>query len=338
MTREPGASRETNRLRTRSGTGDSRNQLAAPTGGDVESSSTTALTETAWNDLIDLIKKGKCTPFIGAGASGARLPIGSKLARQWARENAYPLKDTSNLTRVAQFLAIRRFDMFPKEQVSQLFQKAGAPDFSKSNEPHAVLADLNLPIYITTNYDEFMLLALKDRKRDPRREFCRWNGYPDVIKKESIFKGGYVPSVAQPLVFHLHGYHGVPQSMVLTEDDYLDFLIALSERQGRQALIPTPVRTALAGTALLFVGYSLSDWTFRVLFRGLRSPLKASLGYPSIAIQLPPDDVQRGRRNDAQEYLQNYFGKLQELRLAVYWGDVGDFATELRERWEAANG
>jgi hypothetical protein len=308
------------------------------TGENVKPSRATALTETAWDDLITLIKREKCTPFIGAGASGAQLPIGSKLARQWAKENSYPLKDTSNLTRVAQFLSISRFDMFPKEQVSQLFKNAGTPDFSKPNEPHAVLADLPLPIYITTNYDEFMFMALKNRKRDPRREFCRWNGYPDVMKKESVFKGGYVPSPAQPLVFHLHGYHGVPQSMVLTEDDYLDFLIALSERQGRQALIPTAVRTALAGTALLFVGYSLSDWTFRVLFRGLRSPLKASLGYPSIAIQLPPDDVQRGKRQDAQEYLQSYFGKLQELRLAVYWGDVADFTTELRERWEAANG
>ncbi len=302
------------------------------------SSSTGALTETKWNDLLNLIKNQKCTPFIGAGASGSLLPIGSKLARQWAKENAYPLKDMSNLTRVAQFLSIHRFDMFPKERVSELFEKVAPPNFSKPNEPHAVLADLNLPIYIITNYDKFMFLALKNRARDARREFCRWNGYAAVVKKESVFKGGYTPSAAQPLVFHLHGYHEVPQSMVLTEDDYLDYLIGLSERQGKQALIPPAVRTALAGTALLFVGYSLSDWTFRVLFRGLRSSLKASLGYPSIAIQLPPNDVQPGKRQEAQDYLQKYFGKLQGLMLTVYWGDVGDFAEELRQRWEAAGG
>ena len=35
-----------------------------------------------------------------------------------------------------------------------------SPDFRAPSEPHAVLADLPLPIYMTTNYDDFMVKAL----------------------------------------------------------------------------------------------------------------------------------------------------------------------------------
>lgn len=43
------------------------------------------------------------------------------------------------------------------------------------NTPPAVLADLNLPIYITTNYDHFMEEALKSRGKQPISDFCGWN-------------------------------------------------------------------------------------------------------------------------------------------------------------------
>ena len=51
----------------------------------------------------------------------------------------------------------------------------GPPDFSAPDEPHGALADLGLPVYITTNYDGLMTGALKDREKDPQRELCAWN-------------------------------------------------------------------------------------------------------------------------------------------------------------------
>jgi hypothetical protein len=128
--------------------------------------------------LLDLIQQGKCTPFIGAGACAGILPTATELAQEWANKYEYPLPDTSDLARVAQFLAISRYAMFPKVRIQARFQGKGPPDFSQPNEPHALLADLNLPIYITTNYDDFMVQALGSRKREPVREFCRWNNFP----------------------------------------------------------------------------------------------------------------------------------------------------------------
>jgi SIR2-like domain len=43
------------------------------------------------------------------------------------------------------------------------------------NTPPAGLADLNLPIYITTNYDYFIEEALKAKGKQPISDFCRWN-------------------------------------------------------------------------------------------------------------------------------------------------------------------
>jgi hypothetical protein len=291
------------------------------------------LTETDWEDLLWFIKEEKCTPFIGAGACAGVLPLGADIAKAWAAQHNYPLPDSHDLARVAQFLAIARYEMYPKDIIKRQFERVAPPDFNNSSEPHAVLAGMSLPIYITTNYDPFMMEALKHRKRQPVQEVCRWNNFPQVSGSRSVFEDGYRPSVANPLVYHLHGHIGLPQSLVLTEGDYLDFLIRLSRDQ---TLLPPPIRTALAGTSLLFVGYSLTDWNFRVLFRGLVGSLGASLGYTSIAVQLPPDltNVEKER---AQGYLNKYFDQLQQIRVSIYWGDVRDFAQELRQRWERFN-
>jgi len=291
----------------------------------------TTLSDADWDDLLALIQEGTCTPFIGAGACAGTLPLGSQIAQQWAEEHDYPLADKTDLARVAQYLAIARYDMFPKDCVRRAFRAKPPPDFSAPDEPHALLADLNLPIYITTNYDDFMARALRQRGRQPEREFCRWNRFSQMAGDKTVFDDGFSPSPATPLVYHLHGHLDVPQSMVLTEGDYLDFLIRLSRDQD---LLPPCIRTALAGTSLLFVGYRLMDWNFRVVFRGLVGSLGASLGYTSVAVQLPPGGLTARERERAQRYLDEYFDKMQKIKVRIYWGDARQFAHELRERWE----
>lgn len=292
------------------------------------------LKESDWDNLLQRIEEKNCTPFIGAGACAGVLPLGSEIAQEWADKYSYPLVDKGDLARVAQFLAVDQDPIFPKEQIRRKFTKINLPDFTQPDEPHALLADLNLPIYITTNYDSFMYQALKNRQRDPKRELCQWNPLVD-LKKSSIFESGseYEPTPANPLVYHLHGHYDTPQSMVLTEDDYLNFMVNFSSDQN---FLPPPIRSALAGTSLLFIGYSLSDWNFRVLFRGLIGSQAAGLGYTSVAVQLSPsaaDNSEKGKQ-DAQKYLDTYFEKIQQVKVRVYWGDIKEFTKELRQRWE----
>jgi hypothetical protein len=288
-----------------------------------------------WDLLLDRIQDGKCTPFLGAGACFGVLPLGSKIAEECAEDYDYPLEDCHNLARVAQFLAVKKRDfMFPKEWIlRQFFKEVGPPDFTKRDEPHGVLADLPLPLYLTTNYDDFMVQALsrtKSLKKYPKRELCRWNKYlrgiPSIFEEES----GFEPTVEHPVVFHLHGHNEFPESLVLTEDDYLDFLVNISEDP---KVIPWRIQKAFAGTSLLFLGYSLSDWSFRVIFRSLVSYLERSIKRAHVSVQLVPlkKTAPEAKKKQARNYLNDYFG---ELKVQVYWGTCREFAAELRDRWE----
>ncbi len=279
-----------------------------------------------WDILMGRIKDGKCTPFLGAGACFGALPLGSDVAREWAQEHGYPLGDSHDLARVAQFLAVRYDPMFPKEELLRRFKNAAPPDFKETDEPHGVLADLPLPVYMTTNYDEFMTQALKSRNKDPKRELCRWNKYvkaqPSIFDRESNFE----PTPANPVVFHLHGHNEVPESLVLTHDDYLDFLVNISRDQ---ALLPPRIQRAMAGASLLFMGYSLEDWSFRVLFRGLVTSTESSLRRISVAVQRSPE-APESTQEQTQKYLDEYFNTMD---MRVFWGTAREFSAELRRRW-----
>ena len=176
-------------------------------------------------------------------------------------------------------------------------------------------------MFITTNYDDSMYRALVAVGKDPRREVCRWNSSPALSEEPSPFADpAYAPTPASPLVYHLHGRLGLPESLVLTEDDYLDFLVAVA---ADPKVLPHHIQRALAGTSLLFIGYRLADWDFRVIHRGLVAASEASLRRLSVTVQLNASDA-------AREYLDRYFSA---LKLRVYWGSATDFVADLVNRW-----
>ena len=303
------------------------------------SSNNSSFEEKHFEDLLRVIKKGKCTPFIGAGACYPYLPLGGKLAHDWSNKYKYPLiKDSTDLAKVSQFMAIDRYAMFPKEILIQEFEKLDPPDFSKEDNPHGILADLDLPIYITTNYDNFMFNALKTRnsQKNPERELCRWSDEVEYMLNEvtdikPILTPAYKPSSNRPVVYHLHGYLEIPESMVMTENDYLDFMIRLHEKD--RSILPPQIKIALTTNALLFVGYSLADWNFRVLFRSIFNSI-SSMAKLIIAVQLRPTEVKS--EEEAIQYLNKYFGNVlgNNIRVYVFWGEATEFARRLRKHWE----
>lgn len=285
----------------------------------------TSLTENDWRILVRRIHRGECTPFLGAGACYGLVPTAREAVTQWVKEYGHPLKDTDDLASAAQYLAVTYDPSTPKEEfLDHFIQYAKTPTY-KAPQPHAVLANLQLPIYITTNYDSFMMEALRQAGKDPHLELCQWNS---ALRGHESYLSKHEPTPANPIVFHLHGHHRYPHSLVLTEDDYLDFLVNIS--RDKEVIIPRRIEEALALTSLLFIGYSLRDWNFRVLFRGIIDKRERSLGKIHIAVQLPPED------RESREYLNKYFGG---MNVRVYWGPVDQFFTELQQRLEdSANG
>jgi hypothetical protein len=217
--------------------------------------------------------------------------------------------------------------------VDRLIETIGAHQRETDpHEPHRVLAQLDLPVYITTNVDNLLASALQEAGKDPQVVLCPWNERVERI--ESVFdrEPSYLPTSERPLVYHLFGRLDRRESLVLTEDDYFDYLIGVTENKQR---IPHRVRGVLSDSALLFLGFQVNDWSFRVLLRSILSAEGADLldEYDHIAAQIEPDEERVLEPARALRYLEGYF-RVDNINL--YWGSVYDFVRELEPRWQSA--
>jgi hypothetical protein len=177
-----------------------------------------------------------------------------------------------------------------------------------------------------------MAEALKDAGKDPQVVICPWNEY--IEQSETIFEReiDYRPTPQRPLVYHLFGRINEPDSIVLTEDDYFDFEIGVTTNKD---IIPLPVRRALADTALLFLGFQMDDWNFRVLFRTILAQQGGGRRnrYAHIAVQIDPEEGRILEPERARRYLESYFNKAD---ISLYWGSAEDFIRDFKPRWDSA--
>jgi len=311
-----------------------------------------------WQQTIaERIRSGKVVPVIG-NSIGNDLIFGGhdNLIGAYAKYTNFPLDDR-NLARIAQFISVidenitdprvlkedyinfvknKLFDRaesgnitpdilaeleeeFDDVTFSEFAERLGYPRFEQGiDDPLLTLAGFPLPIYLTTCYHNFIEAALRRAGKQPRTEICHWHKGLEGIP--SLFDDDYQPTEDEPLVYHLHGFDSYPGSLVLTEDDYMDFLVAISQNIGREAdPIPRRVRQAMADSSLILVGYGLRNWDFRSLFWGLIKP--RPIQQTSVSVQLLPDDVEK-------HYLQTY---LSEFEFKVFWGTIQEYTGTLRQ-------
>lgn len=286
-----------------------------------------------WDQLANRLTRQRCTPFIGAGASRHLIPDADTLTRDWITRFELPVPEDSPLAYVAQMVAAQSDPMEPKERLATAIEKAEPYDPSASNDPYGVLSRLPVSIYITTNYDDYMASALKAVGRDPQTILCPWNHELRTYGRQSVKD----PTYEAPWVYHLHGHHSVPESMVLTEDDYTDFMVNVSNRPD---LFHHRIERILGRDTLLLIGYSLRDYTFRVLFRGLVAPREQSITRSGITVQLPKPPVFPAENDPAQAVLDRYF-RLNEqyfrnMNFRVFWGDMSAFLEKLETEMNKA--
>lgn len=294
-----------------------------------------SLREDEWKRLLKRIRDKKCTPFVGAGASASFFPVGAQLAQELAEESSFPFPDVSDLARVAQYLAVTGDPLWPKETIRDRFANVALPSTISPDEPHQVLADLELPVYITTNYDGLMAQALRERGKDVQESICLWNQQiEELLPERFALPADYEPTLDAPLVYHLHGHFEMLESLVLTEDDYLDFLIRISQDS---ALLPPYVRDAFTRASIMFVGYRIADTNFRVLFRSLVTYMQNAFKRSHFSVQSPPreEELSQEDKERAKNYLSRYFDRQS---ISVFWGLSQEFSTELGSRWRGSSG
>ncbi len=140
---------------------------------------------------------------------------------------------------------------------------------------------------------------------------------------------------AHPLVFHIFGFFGgapPAQSLVLTEDDYFEYL--LSRARHERQLIPGFVGERTLNTSLLFLGFQLTDWNFRVLYRMIMSQGGTSRlsELTHVAVQVDPEEDALIDPQAARKYLEKYFGTAGPGKIEIFWGSAGEFLTELNKQ------
>jgi hypothetical protein len=164
-------------------------------------------------------------------------------------------------------------------------------------------------------------VALTAAGKTPQAALCPWNEYIEASQEAYEDE----PSPQRPLVYHLFGRLGEPDSLVLTEDDYFNYLIGVT---GNKELIPEVVRRALADTALLFLGFRMDDWNFRVLFRSFMNQEGRGRRrkYTHVAAQIDPEEGRIQEPERARRYLETYF---QDADISIYWGSIDDFMRDL---------
>lgn len=313
-----------------------------------------------WPSLISALGRAVCTPIIGPGISDSLLGTRQEIASNWAKSYGFPMAphNRESLPQVAQYLSIHQDPPFMRSQLESSIRRtlleryrhelpdellredtsledliAGAWDARHRREeiePYAVLAQLPVPLYVTTQPSRLLARALTEAGRTPEVEVCRWNGDDDWT--ESVFERDpeYRPTPERPLIYHLLGTLDNPDSLVLTEDDYFDFLIGVTRNQD---LVPAMVRRRLSDSALMFVGFRLDEWDFRVLYRSLMSSEGGNRrkGYTHVAVQIDPEEEATIDASRARDYLEEYF---QDSRVSVYWGTTEHFVRELHQKWE----
>lgn len=292
------------------------------------------LADPDWSLLLSAIERGACTPFLGPGVNLGQLPLPGDIAMKWAEEVGYPLEDRWNFPRVAQFVALQRGARWLLDDLATTLSTAGAAP-AGPDDPLSVLAELPFTTYVTTAHDDLLVRALRasrsgrgDKSRRPRLDHCRWSDGLGSSSLATIFEQDphYAPSVEEPFVFHLNGQLAVEESLVLTEDDHFDLLVATARHPNR---VPPPVQRALRGGPLLFIGQPLTDWNFRALRRSLCGADFSGLQHGTVSVHaaLPEGNdevVGMLERGEARAGVK------------VHWGSVQEFLQELRERWSRA--
>ena len=190
------------------------------------------------DDALELIagavKLERCILFLGAGvhapppegssfdySAERRPPIGSALSQKLASscklEARLPREDPSNLQRVALFYEIARSRRQLVDAVTDAVQTGKRP-----SPMLRALAQLGFPLVITTNYDQLFEHALVAAGKEPRVAV-----YTPKLEATTDYRD---PTVDSPIVFKIHGDIARPETIVITDEDYIQFVLRMSNK------------------------------------------------------------------------------------------------------------
>ena len=223
-----------------------------------------------WIKLKRDFDEARCILMIGPNLAGVEkdgemLPMVEELSAYLAdfldQEGVdYDQKAKRNLPYTAlRFFSIkgaRRVDLedLTKDFIQQNSQKIPAT--------YEWLAKLPFHIIINTNPDDYMLRAMREEGKQPQS--LHYNFRRDTASFVDFEK----VNAENPLVYNLFGSMDETESLVLTEEDQLEFTRNMVKDDPR---IPEEILGQFDDRkTYLFFGFNLENWQFRLLLDGLK--------------------------------------------------------------------
>lgn len=274
-------------------------------------------------EIFKAIEAGKCLAFLGAGASMGYqladgtsvpgLPSGSDLAKDLAAKCQYVNGHGYDLDKVAEhFLFRNNGDRIELETLLR-------GEISRIWEPrpiHTALAQLpNLRVVLTSNYDTLLETALTQHQRPITK-----NVYHPDSPKNAHFNGTifFEESSREVILHKMHGSIETPGSLVITRSDYVRYLANMYDAD--RGMPEYFYKTMIPACTLLFLGYSLQDWNFMVIWEGVLAK------YRNTGVKRKSFALVRG----STEFDSNYW---LERNIKLINKDLTQFAAELAARF-----
>jgi hypothetical protein len=282
--------------------------------------------------IADVVRSGKCILFLGAGVhapppEGSRFeypeerrpPMGSALSESLAQGCAladrFPEEDSRNLQRVALFYEIARSRRELVEEIRTAVHVGKQP-----SPVLRALAELDFPRVMTTNYDQLFEDALRTAHKQPRVSVYTPNLEPT--------RDYGSPTKDSPVVFKIHGDVDEPETVVVTDEDYIQFVLRMSSKEPYDP-VPLTLKANLTEWTTLFVGYSLLDFNLRLLFKALRWGIDPSSVPDMYSVDRSPDplilDVWHSRRRYVKFIAQDVWAFVPELYELVQGKPMPDY-------------
>jgi hypothetical protein len=249
------------------------------------------------DDIAAAVSKKECILFLGAGVHCApppgspyaypevqRPPMASALSEQLAAgcglHERFPNESLTQLARVSLFYETTKSRHQLVEEIEATVQTGKTP-----SPVLRALAELSFPLVITTNFDNLFERALTDLGKAPRVSLYS----PDSGDETADYPGAQ-PSPESPFVLKIHGDIGRPESIVITDEDYIQFVLRMSDKEPYHP-VPMTFRFFFMKWTTLFVGYSLVDYNLRLLFKTLRWRLDRAKIPDTYSVDLYPDPL-----------------------------------------------
>ena len=244
-------------------------------------------------------------------------PVGSQLSKILAEKSDYPGADWWNLQRVSQY-----FETEKKSRYLLVNEIKEAVD--KDREPSPILrmlADLEFPIVITTNYDQLYEKAVEQKaKAENIADPYQLSIYNPNTNKAKTVDCPQNPDPKKPYILKIHGDVDKRESIVLTDEDYIQFVLRMSDKSPHNPFGQN-VLAHLIKWPTLFVGYSLMDYNLRLLFKTLRWKLDAASIPPNYSVDKKPDvlirDVWENQRRYVSFIVLNLWDCVPRLHAAL---------------------